>query len=45
MEGFQKIISEENLLSKMWQNVDVDFEGFREQYEDWLEAEVWTYFD
>ena len=29
----------------MWQNVDVDYEAFREGYEDWLEEEVWTYFD
>ena len=43
--GFQKIISEENLLSKMWRNVDVDYESFRERYEEWLEDEVWTYFD
>ena len=43
--GFQKIISEENLLSKMWQKVEVDFDSFRDKYEDWLEEEVWTYFD
>ena len=43
--GFQKIISEENILNKMWKNVDVDFERFRERYEDWLEEEVWTYYD
>jgi len=29
----------------MWQNVEVDFEKFRERYEDWLEEEVWTYYD
>jgi len=43
--GFTKIISEENLLSKMWQKVDVDYDSFKERYEDWLEEEVWTYFD
>ena len=43
--GFQKIISEENILNKMWKNVDVDLERFRERYEDWLEEEVWTYYD
>ena len=29
----------------MWKNVDVDLERFRERYEDWLEEEVWTYYD
>ena len=43
--GFQKIISEQNLLNKMWQNVEIDYEGFQEKYEDWLEEEVWSYFD
>lgn len=43
--GFQRIISEENLLSKMWLRVNVDFDNFRDRYEDWLEEEVWTYFD
>lgn len=43
--GFQKLISEKNLLMKMWQNVEVDLEGFQERYEDWLEEEVWTYYD
>lgn len=43
--GFQKLVSDQNLLNKMWQNVDVDFDGFKERYEEWLEEEVWTYFD
>ena len=43
--GFQKLISEENLLTKMWQNVEVDYDSFKDNYEDWLEEEVWTYFD
>lgn len=43
--GFQKLISDNNLLSKMWQRVDVDFDSFKDRYEEWLEEEVWTYFD
>lgn len=43
--GFQKLISEKNLLTKMWQNADVDLELFKERYEEWLEEEVWTYYD
>lgn len=29
----------------MWQSVEVDYDGFKDKYEDWLEEEVWTYFD
>ena len=44
-DGFQKIVSDENLLNKMWQRADVDLEKFKDKYEDWLDEEVWTYFD
>ena len=29
----------------MWQKVQIDEGDFRSKYEDWLEDEVWTYFD
>jgi hypothetical protein len=30
---------------KLFQKVEFDEEKFRENYEEWLEDEVWTYFD
>jgi hypothetical protein len=30
---------------QMWQKVQIDEGDFRSKYEDWLEDEVWTYFD
>jgi len=35
---------DKNLLSKMWNKVEVKKE-FYENYEQWLEEEVWDYFD
>ena len=31
-------------MSQMWSKVQLDDE-FKAKYEDWLEDEVWTYFD
>ena len=42
--GFENVISEENLLSKMWQRTQID-PKFGQYYEEWLEDEVWTYYD
>jgi len=33
------------MLKKMWNKVQIDEDQFRLEYEDWLEDEVWTYFD
>ena len=41
---FQKMVGDQNLLSKMWNKVEVKQE-FYDNYEQWLEDEVWTYFD
>ena len=42
--GFKAIVSEDNLMQKMWSKVQID-DDFKARYEDWLEEEVWTYFD
>jgi hypothetical protein len=39
-----KMVSHKNILSEMWNKVEVDAE-FYNNYEQWLEEEVWTYFD
>jgi hypothetical protein len=36
--------SEGNMLHQMWQRVKVD-EAFYQGYEQWLEDEVWGYYD
>lgn len=41
---FEKLISENNLLNKMWSKVELD-QKMTDNYEQWLEDEVWTYFD
>ena len=42
--GFANIVSEDNILSQMWQKVKID-DKFGDYYEKWLEEEVWTYYD
>ena len=42
--GFANIVSEDNILSQMWQKVKID-DKFGDYYEKWLEDEVWTYYD
>ena len=42
--GFEKIISENNILNQMWNRVHLD-PTITANYEQWLEDEVWTYFD
>jgi hypothetical protein len=32
------------MFIKMWQRVQLD-EQWKQDYEEWLEEEVWTYFD
>lgn len=33
------------MFQKLWDKVQIDTEKFRTEYEEWLEDEVWTYFD
>lgn len=33
------------MLQKLWDKVQIDTEKFKNEYEDWLEDEVWSYFD
>ena len=35
----------DNLMQRLWNKVVFDPEAFRPHYEEWLEDEVWTYFD
>ena len=42
--GFQKCISEDNMFNQMWQRVKIE-DDFAQNYEQWLEDEVWTYYD
>jgi hypothetical protein len=42
--GFAGLVSETNMLNKMWQKVELD-PDFGDKYEEWLEDEVWTYYD
>ncbi len=35
---------QKQMLAKMWQRVQLD-EQWKQDYEEWLEEEVWTYFD
>ena len=32
-------------IQKLWSKVTIDEEKFKSEYEQWLEDEVWTYFD
>ena len=43
-KGVERIVNEHNLLTKMWNKVQLD-PAMTENYEQWLEEEVWTYFD
>jgi len=38
------MISENNLYNQMWNRVKLD-EEWTKNHEEWLEEEVWTYFD
>jgi hypothetical protein len=42
--NFIDSISEGNALHQMWKKFNVD-ESFYENYEQWLEDEVWSYYD
>ena len=42
--GFEKLISENNILNQMWNRVQLE-PVMTQNYEQWLEDEVWTYFD
>jgi len=33
------------MFQKMWNRVQIDEASFKENYETWLDEEVWTYFD
>ena len=33
------------MFQRLWEKVQIDTEKFRGEYEEWLEDEVWTYFD
>lgn len=41
---FEKLISANNILTTMWNKVELD-PAVTANYEQWLEDEVWTYFD
>jgi len=43
-QNFEMMVSTQNLLSKMWNKVTLD-PAITANYEQWLEDEVWTYFD
>lgn len=44
-KSFYDSLAKDNLLLKMWQKVEFDEAAFKDHYEDWLEEEVWTYYD
>lgn len=42
--GLELSVDESNLLHQMWKKVELD-EAFYKNYEQWLEDEVWGYYD
>ena len=42
--GLEAVVDENNLLHQMWKKAVVD-ESFYQNYEKWLEEEVWSYYD
>ena len=42
--GLELSVAEDNLLHQMWKKVTVE-ESFYNNYEQWLEDEVWGYYD
>jgi hypothetical protein len=44
VSGLELTVDENNLLHQMWKKAVLD-ESFYQNYEKWLEEEVWSYYD